>query len=76
MNKIYVLFHNYFDGCENWENAIGYFASNELVHYLKYELESGFSNNEHSFFVREILVDRSMLEEYAPILEKLKEKFQ
>lgn len=73
--KVFVLFHSYFDGCECWENPLGYYTNEDLADYLQIELAALHVDSPDSFFVREIILDNSLLEEYAGILQKLKEKF-
>lgn len=74
--KVFILFHQYYDGCECWENPLGYYTNEDLADYLKLELETICTNTPDTFFVREIALDNSPLEGYAEILEKLKERFQ
>ena len=73
--KVFILFHIYYDGCECWENPLGYYTNEDLADYLKIELEERATNTPDSFFVREITLDNSPLEGYSEILKKLKEKF-
>ena len=72
--KVFILFHQFYDGCECWENPLGYYTSEDLADYLKLELEALHTNCPDAFFVREITLDNTSLEGYAGILDKLKGK--
>ena len=75
--KIFSLVHNYWDYCENWENSLGYFSNEDLADYLKLELDKEYyGNDRHSFWVEEIVIDNSEMDQYLPILNKILEKLK
>lgn len=75
--KIFCLVHNYWDYCNNWENSLGYFANEDLADYLKLELDKKYSgNDQHSFWVKDIVIDNSELEQYGSILNKILEELK
>ena len=74
--KIFVLIYQYFDGADFWENPWGHFQNPDLAEYIKIELSQLCDESYESFFIREVSLDSSGLEDYGPILEKCKEKFK
>lgn len=51
--KVYILWKNYFNGCDNFESIVDIYSSKEDANRRCFEMESDRSNQDYGFFVEE-----------------------
>jgi hypothetical protein len=52
--KVYILFSNYYDYCENWESIVDIYAEHDDAELAMIELEEANTNTEQqSYYISE-----------------------